>query len=1303
MKKVTSNKLFLFCILFFAVNFGVRSQDASRTSQDVYGIPVNYAFSPDSLAGFDEQAAKQGAFNALAFGDEYKVYMYAAKRNFIDVKYNLNPPVKQVKYIAPSNPNPYAKLNPVNPSILVANCNNEDFEAATGTSNIPVTLPNSVPGWTINGGSNSSWSSTGNCTNTGSLITGNPNPVTLIYAGPAGYTDATIGAAYPLYSAYGPTTTSYPAATAVQSPTFQCYGNWFLKLNDATPGSSVQKLTKCFDVTPSNALFQFAFISVLQTGHCCCDNGSFRLTVYTAPGSTCGVTPSTAYTPTSCPSFTAASNQNTGCTPATPGNVCTSTGNTTTYLSAASPGVAYNKWKQVTLDLTPFIGSSIRIEVLAMDCPYSGHFGYVYFDAQCSPLNIGGNTNVYPAGTPSINLPTCGVGSTATITAPPVTGGYTWTCPGPYTISTAPGLLTNQQIYTSITGNHTLTMNPPGSCSPIIRVINVIIAPAPNLALPTNTMYSCIQNTLNAVSLQMNSGTPNTATTPNYTVSFSPSAPTGTIGTSVNTATYSGLTVGINTITITDSVGCIATQTINVTPAPQIPTLTINASQLVVGCAPPTVTIGVVNSNTTLTNMTYTWSSITTTGTAVSPNADVIDVGAPTGSNTLTVVGSDPSSGCTASVSCVLTASTNAPSFTVSPVLTQSIGCNQPCKTFTAIASTTTNVFGTWYDITTGTTTPVPLVGPSGGTVVLCAGTPGLYAITFTNMVTGCTTTQTVSVTSNTSVPTMTINSVLGGFVLNCTKPCLPLSVSTSGTVAPKTYVWTNLQTSTSNTVANGSYTVCTATNGPGQYACAFTDAFGCTISQTITITIDTLKPTPSSTATINSLSPNSYTLTCFTPSIVVTGVSTPMYPASNYSWTIPPNLIQSNQTATVSMINVTSSVTATNYTVLAMNPANGCVGRKLVKFYKDIFVPPYTAVYTPSAITCANPCVAFSPNSTSSSTIPVTYTFTSPPPTQTATTAGALMCVPGPYSMTYMNALNGCTAQATNTVQLNVTPPATFALAPMYINCGASTTTLIAGHTGSTAAPGTYSYTWDGPPLAGMSCPGGVNCYSSTANMPGDYDVFILNTVNGCSASNSVTVYAGVLSASFTANPYTGFSPLSVNFDNTTALQNLTTGTVTTTWNYGNGISMTYSGTSSSYSVPIDGSSIYQSAGSYTVYMIVSQTTGTASCIGTASTVITVELPSKLDVPNVFTPNADGVNDVFMLQTTNLTEITCTIFDRWGVKMYDVKADKGNISWDGKNFSNKDVPAGTYFYILKAKGKDLKDYEQKGTVSLYR
>jgi gliding motility-associated-like protein len=520
------------------------------------------------------------------------------------------------------------------------------------------------------------------------------------------------------------------------------------------------------------------------------------------------------------------------------------------------------------------------------------------------------------------------------------------------------------------------------------------------------------------------------------------------------------------------------------------------------------------------------------------------------------------------------------------------------------------------------------------------------------------------------------------------------MSINSSGTLAPTGYTWTNLSTSVSTSPANGGYTVCI----PGQYEAAFHDGNFCTVTTTVTIYIDTIRPSPFSSTSLPS---NSYTLTCYTPSLIATANTNPMLSSGQYSWTTPPNLILSSNTVTVSMVNVTSSTSPTSYTVLAMG-ANGCVGRAKVNFYKDVYMPPYTAVFTPTAITCSSQSVALSPNNISGTSTPVSYTFTSPPPTQTATTAGVLFSTPGTYTMTYQNAVNGCTAIASNSVPLNVIPPATIALSNAVIPCGQLTTTLSAGTTTTSTS---YSYTWYGPPLSGMSCPGGVNCNTTSVNAPGPYEVVILNTINGCSVSNYVTVSSGTINASITANPDTGFAPLTVGLENGTVLQNTSSGTVITTWNYGNGISMTYSGTSSSYSVtgPPNGSSVYQSAGSYTVFMIISQSTGTASCIGTASTVVTVELPSGMVLPNVFTPNGDGVNDVFTLQTTNLTEIICLIYDRWGVKMYDVTSDKGNIAWDGKNLSNKDVPDGTYFYFLKAKGKDLKDYEYNGTISLFR
>jgi gliding motility-associated-like protein len=108
-------------------------------------------------------------------------------------------------------------------------------------------------------------------------------------------------------------------------------------------------------------------------------------------------------------------------------------------------------------------------------------------------------------------------------------------------------------------------------------------------------------------------------------------------------------------------------------------------------------------------------------------------------------------------------------------------------------------------------------------------------------------------------------------------------------------------------------------------------------------------------------------------------------------------------------------------------------------------------------------------------------------------------------------------------------------------------------------------------------------------------------------------------------------------------------------------------------------------------------------NCQDIAKKIIKVDIPSKLEVPNVFTPNGDGSNDIFFLSAANLTEITALIFDRWGNKVYELTSNTGNIAWDGKNQTGKDVAEGTYFYVITAKGKDDEAYSTKGNLSLYR
>jgi gliding motility-associated-like protein len=110
------------------------------------------------------------------------------------------------------------------------------------------------------------------------------------------------------------------------------------------------------------------------------------------------------------------------------------------------------------------------------------------------------------------------------------------------------------------------------------------------------------------------------------------------------------------------------------------------------------------------------------------------------------------------------------------------------------------------------------------------------------------------------------------------------------------------------------------------------------------------------------------------------------------------------------------------------------------------------------------------------------------------------------------------------------------------------------------------------------------------------------------------------------------------------------------------------------------------------------------AACPPSVSTIIiTVEScePSVLIIPNIFTPNGDGANDLFTVEGTNLVSVTGQIFNRWGQKMFSWDNVKG--SWDGRTSSGSEVPDGTYFYIVEALGGDGTEYFEKGGFSLIR
>ncbi len=84
-------------------------------------------------------------------------------------------------------------------------------------------------------------------------------------------------------------------------------------------------------------------------------------------------------------------------------------------------------------------------------------------------------------------------------------------------------------------------------------------------------------------------------------------------------------------------------------------------------------------------------------------------------------------------------------------------------------------------------------------------------------------------------------------------------------------------------------------------------------------------------------------------------------------------------------------------------------------------------------------------------------------------------------------------------------------------------------------------------------------------------------------------------------------------------------------------------------------------------------------------------EVDSYIKVPNVFTPNNDGFNDLFKVEQKSITKFNASIYNRWGEELF--KWDDINKGWDGKHNGN-DCAVGVYYYLINARGDDDKEYD---------
>ena len=453
--------------------------------QDYLSSSSNQAFTSfygDSLKGFDEKAIKQHYLGIGLFGEELIGYLHRLKREYINTKYGLTKASDVMQL--PGNGGNGINSKPMGgtATVNIAPCVNEDFEqTAPGV----YTNATAVNGWTI-------WSrqSNGICS---------PNNWTL------GSNEFSI-VATPIVA--------FPIIGNI--PHSPLGGTRVARLNNSTPNSSSTRLTQTFPVTNANTLFQFAYAGYWQDGgggHTCCDQPRINVNMYDCLGA-----------PLACSSLSLA-----------PGSGCQSTGTTYTVASGAS----WTNWQVKFIDLTPYIGSCVTIEVTTMDCSFGGHYGTSFFDARCGGQLIGsglGGVGGNIAGPVSF----CQGSGIAQISAPLGYSSYQWIAPGSGLVPAPQGTMSTLTVTNPIPGTvYTVNLVAPSGCQFVAT--NTIVFTQVNVA-GIGSSSSCANGSSGSATVQGNGS--GTGYTYNWLNSNSVSVGTSSVVNNLAAGIYSVILAG---------------------------------------------------------------------------------------------------------------------------------------------------------------------------------------------------------------------------------------------------------------------------------------------------------------------------------------------------------------------------------------------------------------------------------------------------------------------------------------------------------------------------------------------------------------------------------------------------------------------------------------------------------------------------------------------------------------------------------------------------------------------------------------
>ncbi|HXB11760.1 MAG TPA: gliding motility-associated C-terminal domain-containing protein [Bacteroidia bacterium] len=469
-----------------------------------------------------------------------------------------------------------------------------------------------------------------------------------------------------------------------------------------------------------------------------------------------------------------------------------------------------------------------------------------------------------------------------------------------------------------------------------------------------------------------------------------------------------------------------------------------------------------------------------------------------------------------------------------------------------------------------------------------------------------------------------------------------------AGTSTQQSYTLTNVQTS-----ASGTYTL------------VVTNSFNCTASATTSITIN---QTPIITS--YSTDANNNTI-CLGQSLQLQAAVNPA--SAQIIWTGPSGFSSPPQSTII--VPTVSGI----YTVTAIATPGNCqsAGTNTLQITVNPKPIATASITSTNSIVCSGNTV----NLIGGNSGYTNYNWSGPSgyasTNQNNTLANVQANQSGTYTLVVTNSFNCKDTAVTSQLNINQTPGN--AVTSNVKTCTGGTLTLNA--TGN----GTINWYSD----AALTNLVGTGATFNPTVPSGTTQIFYVavTSTNNCVSATTTSVSVGNYNVQVgaTASVYSGNAPLLVNFSG----QIIGSTSTTYSWTLGDNATSTLQNPSHTYNV----------GGDYIVTL--SGIDSASSCIDTAMLTIHVIDDMILVIPNVFTPNGDGVNDGFFVTTKGVKSIEGFIMNRWGQLMFEWTGL--NTVWDGKAPNGNVETEGTYFYVIKATSFTGKTETFKGPLTLIR